>query len=138
MFHISNDPVTMEIRRKYPLISEFFDQCHGSGIDGEWQAEEDAKNIYLYNFYHVMNSCGMYVSYEDFTVTIPKADIMDFKITFANKCRYWVNHIKDYLNEEVGISLHDIAEKLTANGFAPIKNGIIERRRFEVFEAKEV
>jgi len=126
IFGISDNASTTTILAKYPLLMAFCENLHGSGINYNWFAEENKNNIILYNKYDVMNSCGMEIGAEDFKIIIPKNDLMNFKITFSNKNRYWINSIllSEYLEQITADVLSEIIKQMT--NIWPNKRGFIE------------
>ena len=58
---------------------------HGSGIDGDWEIENDGDAWVCRNAYHMMNASGMYVSWKPFEVWIPKDAPLDFDLQLADE-----------------------------------------------------
>lgn len=135
-FGISNEDTTVEVMNKYPILEKFCDHLHGSGIDYDWTAEETKNHVKLHNSYHCMNEAGMYCATQDFTITMPKNDIADFKITCDNKSRYWWdrNCLRDYLYDTAHYIL---SEALKADAEKrPVESGFIAETKYRLVKAQ--
>ena len=134
MYNISNDSQTQTLVEKYPVLSTFMELCHGSGIDYSWSGHEDKNNIILRNSFHVMNDNGMYCAVCDFSVIIPKNDILNISVK-CHSNRYWWNYtsLGEYLPDTIHFSLCDSIKK--HNTGMPYKDGL---RKVEKYEAVPV
>lgn len=125
MYNISNDSQTQTLIEKYPVISTFMDSCHGSGIDYSWSGHEDKNNIILRNSFHVMDDCGMYCAVCDFSVVIPKMDMLNFLLKCHSNRYYWNrNMLSDMLSEDIHYQLSEAIKK--HNTGMPYKDGLRE------------
>lgn len=124
-FGISSDKETTDVLAKYPLIARFCERLHGSGIDFDWSAVEKANSIELFNAFHCMNDAGYYVTSQSFRISIPKTDVMGFKLTCCDKSRYWWdrNMLAECIGQDIAFTFGEIfradADKL------PIESGFI-------------
>ena len=136
MYDISNDSETQMGIEKYPVIEEFMCSCHGSGIDYEWYAVENKGYIVLTNSYHSMNDCGMYDAVIDFSVTIPKTDILNFDVKCLSNRYYWNKYgLKEYLEDTIHYGLTEAINTLKDQW--PIKSGIRQKEIWELLNVKK-
>ncbi len=138
MYNIANDKDTLAVMAKYPIIKEFCNTLHGSGIDYEYYAIENKHDITLFNAFHCMNDCGMYVCSQNFKIVIPKSDITDFKVYCTDKSRYWWNTLmlKEYLEDTIASVFYEIFKR--KNNIPPIKSGFRVRTAYEIVEVKAI
>ena len=69
---------------------------HGSGIDSDWYFEEKENKIIASCSYHCMDDVGYYDGWVDFSLTIPKNNPENFKLTFHTDYNGW-NRIYKYM-----------------------------------------
>lgn len=83
---------------------------HGSGIDYNWDIMESEKFLDCFNSFHVMNESGFYVSIEPFRLRIPKDNLDNWKLTFSNKYRYWIDYcdLRGYLEQTFSETIEEI------------------------------
>ncbi len=127
---ISDDPDTESVITKYPLFKDFMENLHGSGIDYQWSARETKIKIILKNAFHCMDDSGYYCAVVDFTINIPKDDILNFKISCSSN-RYWYtrNALDQYLPDVVYNTLDESIKKGTG---MPYKDGFRSIVRYEL------
>lgn len=133
-FGISGDEITQAILRRYPVIDDLVNRVHGSGIDYDWFALETKRFVRLTNTFHAMNETGMYVATCDFTIIIPKTDMMAFKVQCSSG-RYWWNRnmLGDYITDLVSNTLHEIVRAREKE--FPVVRGFRVNAVFELFPA---
>ena len=93
------------------------DLPHGSGIDGTWNIEDKGSYIKAVNFFHCMDEHGYYDGYADFSLTIPKKCLTDFKMHFHGPTSQYLNRkymLRDYLEETFHYALSLIVQKSLA------------------------
>ncbi len=131
---ISDDPDTESVITKYPLFKDFMENLHGSGIDYQWSARETKIKIILENAFHCMDDSGYYSAVVDFTINIPKDDILNFKVSCSFN-RYWYtrNALDQYLPDVVYNTLDESIKKGTG---MPYKDGFRSIMRYELVPVK--
>lgn len=86
---------------------------HGSGIDLKWIMDETQKTWKFRNAFHLMNEHGMYYSWADFTLHVPKRGKWseDFRLTFADdyaRRQAKKNNLREYLEDLFTWTLQDV------------------------------
>lgn len=82
---------------------------HGSGIDCAWGIEDKGSYFKACNSYHAMNEWGMYDGYADFSLIIPKADPLEFRLHFHGNRAQYLNQrymLREYLEDVFAYDLH--------------------------------
>ncbi len=135
-FGISSDPETTRVLDSYPVLREFCERLHGSGIDFDWHAEETKNHVKLYNAFHCMNEAGFYVAAQNFAVTMPKRNVLDFRVTCSDKSRYWWNacYLGEILPNDVSFALSEAIKAL--DNKPPIESGFRREEIIEIFPVK--
>jgi hypothetical protein len=135
-YGISGDPTTTDILERYPVISLFCDNLHGSGIDYDWSAEESKKEIICYNSFHAMNECGMYDRTIGFAVHFPKNNLYDCQVKCTDDRYGWNKYmLADYLYESVHYEISECIQALKEEW--PIKSGVRIETICKVFPVKK-
>jgi len=136
-YGISSDQSTQDLIEKYPVISLFCDNLHGSGIDYDWSIEETKTEILCYNSYHAMDEYGYYDRIIGFAVHFPKNNLYDCRV----KCTddpygYRKYMLADYLSDTVHSEIRECVDALKEEW--PIKSGIRLETICKVFPVKKV
>jgi hypothetical protein len=77
---------------------------HGSGINGDWNIEENDKRIKASNYYEPMNEVGFYDGIAYFTLYIPINEPDKFTLHFNDKRSQYYNRkysLRDYLEDTI-------------------------------------
>ena len=78
---------------------------HGSGIDGNWNIEDEGTVWRAHNDFHVMNEWGYYDGYQGFTVLIPKGDPLEFEVIWDDPEAAGEPGLDEYVNDTIRASL---------------------------------
>lgn len=99
---------------------------HGSGINCDWQMDENRKYFLFKNSFHTMNENGMYDDYCDFTLKVSKENTRDFELTFQGTKSHYLNRkyfLREYLEETFAYALEQcdrhFNESLSESTFKP-------------------